>query len=232
MKIILGLILLILLSFPVWRLASRRRSLPCPVWLGWLVEMDNPFTRTNRASTILSLLDIRPGMFVADVGCGPGRLSIPLAQNVGKEGHVIAMDMQEGMLSRTCQKAKASGLDNITFLKAGAGSGALAGYRFDRVLLVTVLGEIPDPKPALAEIYQALKPDGILSVTEIIFDPHFQKKESVLQLASSIGFKEKGFYGNAIAYTLHLEKQPARQQYPSIPHHKDKQWMNSQRKPQ
>lgn len=206
MNILLGIGLLMLFSFPVWRLASRRKNLPCPVWLGWLVEMDNPFTRTHRAETILSRLDIRPGMLVADVGCGPGRLTLPLARKVGKEGHVVAMDIQQGMLDRTRLKAAAEGLDNITFLRAGAGSEALAGCHFDRILLVTVLGEIPDPKPALAEMYKALRPDGLLSVTEIIFDPHFQRKKTVIRLAESMGFKERAFYGNAIAYTLHLEK--------------------------
>jgi ubiquinone/menaquinone biosynthesis C-methylase UbiE len=206
LKISLAFAALILLSFPIWRLASRRRSLPCPVWLRWLVEMDNPFTRTNRAEVILSHLNITPGMHVADVGCGPGRLVLPLARKVGKEGHVVAMDIQEGMLKRTRQKTEAAGLDNITFLRAGAGSGALAGYRFDRILLVTVLGEIPDPEPALAEIHKALKPGGLLSVTEIIFDPHFQRKKTVIRLAQNAGFKERAFYGNALAYTLLLEK--------------------------
>ena len=32
-----------------WRFASRRASLPCPVWLRWFVELDNPFTSTNRS---------------------------------------------------------------------------------------------------------------------------------------------------------------------------------------
>jgi len=41
-------------------------------------------------------------------------------------------------------------------------------------VLVTVLGEVPDREAALREIFDALKPGGILSVTEIIFDPHFQ----------------------------------------------------------
>ncbi len=42
--ILIGLVALIVLIFPLWQLASRRRSLPCPVWLRWLVELDNPFT--------------------------------------------------------------------------------------------------------------------------------------------------------------------------------------------
>ena len=71
---------------------------------------------------------------------------------------------------------------------------------------MTVLGEIPDREAALREILAALKPGGMLSVTEIIFDPHFQSRATITQLARSAGFREKAFYGNRIAYTLNLEK--------------------------
>ena len=71
---------------------------------------------------------------------------------------------------------------------------------------MTVLGEIPDRESALKEIHSALKPGGILSVTEVIFDPHFQRRESVLRLAQAAGFRERNFFGRSLAYTLHLEK--------------------------
>lgn len=206
MSILFSIIGLVLLIFIVWRLVSRRRSLPCPVWLRWFVELDNPFTRTNRAEEIISHLGLRPGMTVVDVGCGPGRLAIPLARHVGSQGHVVAMDLQAGMLNRTREKAGAANLENICFLHAGVGEGKLERCRFDRALMVTVLGEIPDRQAALKEIFDALKPGGILSVTEIIFDPHFQPRPTVTHLARTAGFQETAFWGNRIAYTLHLQK--------------------------
>ena len=81
---------------------------------------------------------------------------------------------------------------------------------YDMALLVTVLGEIPDKIPALNEIYTSLKPGGILSITEIIFDPHFQSRKKVLHLANRVGFKEKNFFGWQLAYTIHLEKPAGR----------------------
>ena len=184
----------------------RRFSLPCPVWLGWMVELDNPFTKTNRAAVIIEYLDIQPGMAVMDVGCGPGRLTIPAARQVGEEGRVMAVDIQSGMLDRVRVKAKAAHLDNIQFLNAGVGEDKLGKNEFDRALLVTVLGEIPDREAAMKEIYGALKPGGLLSVTEVIFDPHFQRRQTVTRLAKAAGFCEKAFYGNAVAYTMHFEK--------------------------
>jgi ubiquinone/menaquinone biosynthesis C-methylase UbiE len=153
----------------VWRFASRRHSIPCPVWLRWLVELDNPFTKTNRAAVIIEHHGLEPAMTVVDVGCGPGRVTMPVARQVGKSGKVVAMDIQAGMLDRAKEKARAANQGNIEFLHAGVGEGKLGHGQFDRVLLVTVLGEIPDRDAALKEIFSALKPGGILSVTEIIF---------------------------------------------------------------
>jgi precorrin-6B methylase 2 len=202
----ISLVSVCLIIFLVWRLASRRRSLPCPVWLRWLVELDNPFTKTNRAAVIIEHLGLQPGMAVIDVGCGPGRLTIPLAKQVGEQGEVVAMDMQAGMLDRARQKAEESKLKNIRFLHAGVGEGRLETNQFDRALLVTVLGEIPDREAALKEIFDSLKAGGILSVTEIMFDPHFQGRHTVARLAELAGFRPTAFFGNRIAYTLHLAK--------------------------
>jgi ubiquinone/menaquinone biosynthesis C-methylase UbiE len=171
-----------------------------------MVEMDNPFTETNRASVIIGLLGLQPGMKVLDAGCGPGRLAIPAAQAIGSQGELTALDLQSGMLARVQEKARTAGLSNIRFMQAGLGSGKLDKAYYDRAMLVTVLGEIPEQETALQEIYQALKPGGILSVTEVIFDPHFQSREAVLRVADRGGFRKVGFFGKSLAYTMHFEK--------------------------
>lgn len=200
---IIGLGLLIAFG---WRFASRRQSLPCPVWLGWLVELDNPFAKTNRADVIVQHLNLQAGMKVLDVGCGPGRLTIPIADKIGPQGEVVAIDIQPGMLRRAQEKAQAAHLNNIQFLQIGVGTGQLERNRYDRALLVTVLGEIPDQKTVLKEIFEALKPGGLLSVTELIFDPHFQRLSAVRELATAVGFNEQGCFGNRFSFTLNLAK--------------------------
>jgi 2-polyprenyl-3-methyl-5-hydroxy-6-metoxy-1,4-benzoquinol methylase len=204
--IIFGLVGLVILVTILWRFASRRHSLPCPVWLSWLVELDNPFAKIDRSDVIIEHLDLQPGMTVLDIGCGPGRLTIPAARQVGPQGQVVAIDVQPGMLRRAQDKAKAANLTNIQFQGAAVGEGKLEHNQADRALLVTVLGEIPDRQSALKEIFDALKPGGILSVTEIIFDPHYQRRSTILRLAGTVGFQEKTFFGNWIAFTLNLLK--------------------------
>lgn len=203
---LIGLLLLAALAALVWRFASERTSIPCPSWLSWLVEFNNPFFKSYHARTLIQRLDLQPGMRILDVGCGPGRLTIPAAKQVGPQGEVVAIDIQSGMLRRAQKKAQAANLKNIRFLQAGAGEGKLESGQADRALLVTVLGEIPDREAALKEIFEALKPGGWLSVTEILVDPHYQTRGAILRLAGAIGFRPMEYYGNRVAFTLILEK--------------------------
>ena len=204
--ILLTLIVLVILFAVAWRIASRRYTLPCPVWMKWMLDPPSSGGVSARTQKTIGLLDIRPGMCVLDAGCGPGRLTIPLARVAGPEGEVTAMDLQEGMLREVQDRARAAELSNIRFLLAGIGEGKLERDRFDRAVLITVLGEIPHRDAALREIFAALKPGGILLVEETIRDPHFQTRNTVTRLAGSVGFIEKEFSGNWFSYILTWEK--------------------------
>jgi ubiquinone/menaquinone biosynthesis C-methylase UbiE len=204
--ITIGLILLAGIIVIIRRFSSNRSSLPCPTWLSWLVELDNPLFRNNSARQISQHLALESGMQVLDLGCGPGRLTIPIAKTIGVEGEVTAFDIQPGMLKRVQTKAQTEDLNNIRFVQGGAGEGKLGYNQFDRALLVTVLGEVPNQEAAMQEIFDSLKPGGILSMTEVIADPHFQTRDKVTHLANSVGFIEKAFFGNRFSFTINFEK--------------------------
>ena len=203
-----GLVVLFVATQLVWRYASRRRTLPCPSWLSWLLT--NPLGSGEGGSApILSRLDLKPGMRVLDVGCGPGRVSIPAAQRVGPEGQVVSLDIQEAMLKRLQQRAAARGVANIRTICGPAEEAALEADSCDRALLVWVLGEIPDQAAALRRIFAALKPGGLLSITETLRDPHYQRVGTVLRLAESTGFCRGEYYKSCLSYTIHFVKPAA-----------------------
>ena len=193
------------------RLASRWHPLPCPISLIWL--LDNPFTAHYYAS-ILSRLDLSPGLSVLDAGCGPGLLTLPIARAVGLQGGLLALDVQAGMIQRAKDAAAQAGMSNIAFLVAGLGEGKLPEASFDRALLVTVLGEIPDRPAALREIHSSLKPGGFLSITEILYDPDYQPRGRVKALALEAGFQVRNEFGNWFTFTLNVERPHAA----SVPH--------------
>ena len=185
-----------------WRYAARHRSLPCPVALAGL--LDHPFSRWLPPS--LDKLELAPGLKVLDAGCGPGRLTLPAARAVGPEGVVVALDLQPGMLRRLEQRLGRAGIANVRPVFADLTRPPLRDNTFDRALLVTVLGEIPDRDAALGAIFDALKPGGILSITEILGDPHYQRRPTVLRLAAAAGFEVHREYSGLAQYTMNLRK--------------------------
>ena len=202
--VILVLIAMVIFGL-LWRIASRLWFLPCPWWL--IVFIEKKFEQTlARSSTLLDRAGVALGMQVLDVGCGAGRLSLAAAERVGSSGRVVALDIKEPMILRLQGRLVERGLSNVYPVLAGAGEGKLECETFDRAFLVTVLGEIPDRSKAMREIYEALKPGGLLSVTEMFPDPHYQTRNKVRELAGQAGMRFDQSFGNAMAFTMHFLK--------------------------
>jgi ubiquinone/menaquinone biosynthesis C-methylase UbiE len=198
-----------------WRLLARKLTLPCPAALIWLLE-NRLMERVAGSKILIERAKIERGMRVLDAGCGPGRVTLPVAEHVGPQGEVVALDVQAGMLERLAERIQAKGLGNIRPMQAALGEGILGRGQFDRALMVTVLGEVPDRSAALGEIYQALRPGGILSVTEVLPDPHYQARRTVHALGQSVGFKVDEVYSGIRSYTMNLVR-PGGQQPSAAP---------------
>lgn len=188
----------------VWRYASRRRALPCPRWLGFF--LDNPLAG-KEANLQITRAKLEPGMNVLDAGCGTGRLTLPVARLVGPQGRVLAVDIQQKMLDAVSARVSAAGLKNVAIRKVALGEGAFQEQNaFDRAFLTAVLGEIPNRLQALREIHVALKPGGILSISEIMLDPHYQSPSRTRQLAEQAGLRFECQFGNPFKFTAHFVK--------------------------
>jgi ubiquinone/menaquinone biosynthesis C-methylase UbiE len=183
----------------VWRVAS----LPCPWWLVPLLE--NPYFQVVAgAELLMDRAGIGPGMSVLDAGCGPGRLTVPIAKRVGPAGRVVALDRQLRMLQRLQRRITDHDLTNVETIFGKLGEDLLPPAAFDVAVLVTVLGEIPDQAGALAEIRGALRAGGVLSVTEVLPDPHYQTLAQVRALAAEAGLAEQRLFEGRAGYTINL----------------------------
>ena len=72
--------------------------------------------------------------------------------------------------------------------------------------LVTTLGEIPDRAGAIAQCFRALKSGGILSISEMLPDPHYQSKTTVRRLAEAAGFQLQSVEGGMWLFTANFVK--------------------------
>src|ERR687889_441654 len=186
-------------------LRQRRRPVPIPPPLTFLFE--NPLVEAFAGSELLvERLDLAPGMRVLDAGCGPGRLTIPVARAVEPTGEIVALDSQRAMLEKLEPRLEAESITNVLLLEAGLGEGVLESESFDRILLSFVLGEVRDRQAAGRELYAALKPGGILSVTEGFGDPDYRRPTSVRREVESAGFELVERFGGFPVYTLNFRR--------------------------
>jgi ubiquinone/menaquinone biosynthesis C-methylase UbiE len=114
---------------------------------------------------------VRPGTVAADLGCGPGYFTIPIAKIVRPTGKVYAVDSHEESIRAVKRKSMAQGLENI--IETHASSAATVDFiptaTVDFVFANGLLCCMTDHKGAVAEIKRILKPSGLayLSVTKM-----------------------------------------------------------------
>jgi len=114
----------------------------------------------------LALLDIHPGMVVADVGAGTGYMTIRLARLVGDTGRVYANDIQPAMLDVVRRKSEEARLTNVAVVLGTESDARLPARSLDLALLVDVYHEFSNPQAMLVSIGLALKPGGRLVLIE------------------------------------------------------------------
>lgn len=203
--ILLALVAVILALNLGWRWASRRWSLPCPAFLAWSFE--NPtLQRFNGTRIVLDRLGLRPGENVLEIGPGPGRLLIPAASRVLPDGEAVGIDIQPGMIARLKHRADQAGVTNLKAILGDAAQPHVPESSFDLVYLCAALGEIPDRAATLTQCYRALKPRGILSITEMFGDPHYQRRSVVRRLAEDAGFRLDSVRGGWWLFTADFIK--------------------------
>ncbi|MQG87843.1 MAG: class I SAM-dependent methyltransferase [SAR202 cluster bacterium] len=115
--------------------------------------------------SMIALVPIHNDNIVADIGSGPGWLSIPLAKYV-YAGKCYAIDVQKDMLKHVKNQAEEAKLKNIETLVSKENSIPLEDNSIDGVALSDVLNEASRPKTLIKEATRLLKKSGWISIVD------------------------------------------------------------------
>lgn len=111
-------------------------------------------------------LFLRAGFNVADFGCGGGYFTTLIADKVGPEGKVFAIDIQEDALIGTKELAETLGYKNIEFHRADLKKTVFESDFFDVVFMSQVLFQNQKINEIFKEARRILKNGGYLIVLE------------------------------------------------------------------
>ncbi|AWL41684.1 MULTISPECIES: methyltransferase domain-containing protein [unclassified Streptomyces] len=121
--------------------------------------------RTAANSAAFLLDELRPGLRVLDVGCGPGTITADLAALVAP-GRVTAVDTGSGILGQAAEVAAERGLDNVEFAVADVHALDFPDDSFDVVHAHQVLQHVGDPVQALREMRRVCRPGGVVAARD------------------------------------------------------------------
>ncbi len=168
-----------------------------------LIPFRNIFLSPKR---LIQRLDLKEDHHVLEIGPGPGYFSTHVAK-VLKRGRLVLLDIQQEMLDYAKKRLDKRGITNVEFKLTDGNSLDLESNTFDRVFMVTVIGEVNNKETYLKEIHRVLKEDGILSISEAAGDPDKLSIDELQSLASAHGFEVSERFGNRLHYTVNFKKQ-------------------------
>jgi SAM-dependent methyltransferase len=206
-----AVIIIVVSAIVVW-LVLHEIPFPMPYWAGVVIE--GPWRRLLfPADVTLSRMALGPGMRVVEVGCGTGYLSREVARRIEPGGMLFCVDVQPQMVEKTLQRLERQGVHNVQGFVAPAQKLPFDIFDIDLVFLVYVLGEIPesDRLPALREALRVLRPGAVLSISEVMFDPHYRFRNDVVKLCRQAGFELASIEGSLFSYTATFRRPKPRE---------------------
>ncbi|HYG75072.1 MAG TPA: methyltransferase domain-containing protein [Planctomycetota bacterium] len=161
----------------------------------WLVRESRE--REEECSKLIKALNVKPGQLICDLGSGNGFYTLKLAPLVGKEGKLLAVEIQKEMLDMLQKRAAVAEITNVECILGTLWDPKLPEGKLDMVLMVDVYHELSHPEHILAAVRKSLKPDGRMVLVEFrMEDPkvpikllHKMSKAQIMKEIPPNGFK-------------------------------------------
>lgn len=150
----------------------------------------------------LSVLKLRDGESVLDIGCGPGDRVVELAREVGPGGKAVGIDYSAALIDEAHKRWDASGLP-VSFHVGDAHTLPFPDASFDACRAERVFVHLQDPPRALSEMVRVARPGARIAVfdmdadTLIVDSPNRAVTRKVLDLRAD-QFRSKGWIGRRL----------------------------------
>jgi ubiquinone/menaquinone biosynthesis C-methylase UbiE len=147
-------------AVPARQLSPR----PVPEWIERLESPER--VASLKIDYIMSSLGLKPGTVVADIGAGPGVLTVPIAKAVAP-ARVYAVEIEQAFLDHIKDKAQKADVTNIVTVLGEFSDPKLPARDADVVLFHDVLHHIKERAAYLKATAQYVKPGGRIAIVEL-----------------------------------------------------------------
>lgn len=152
----------------------------------------------QKPDEVLSTLNIKPGIAIADIGAGSGYFTRRFAQEVGEAGKVFAIDVEQKMLDYNQKEINKLGLSNRTeFILTQPGDPSLQDHSVDLIFFCNAYHHLENHSAYLTKAKSALKTNGRIVIIDFYHDErsgklsfpkhHLVPKEQVIEHMKQAG---------------------------------------------
>ena len=128
---------------------------------------------------------IPAGARVLDCAAGTGEFSLAAAKRAGS---VLCTDQSEAMLARARKKVRKRGLSNVSFARRDITALPDPDGSFDAVIAANVLHLLPDPEPAVRELWRVVAPGGRLILPTYLQGKAGTAYGAMIKIYQGVGF--------------------------------------------
>jgi ubiquinone/menaquinone biosynthesis C-methylase UbiE len=115
---------------------------------------------------LVKLLELKPGMTIADVGAGFGAWTVQFSKVVGPSGRVYSTDVGAAQLAALRAAAQRDGFGNVIVLEGATNTSNLPALCCDTILIRDAYHHLTQPDAIVKSLAAALKPGGRLAVID------------------------------------------------------------------
>jgi ubiquinone/menaquinone biosynthesis C-methylase UbiE len=133
----------------------------------WVERFEREGRETfDKRHDILAACGVEPGMEVADIGAGSGLFTRMLAEKVGTDGHVYAVDIAKPFVDDIRKRTREAGFDNVTGVVCTPADPSLEPASIDLAFICDTYHHFEFPYKTMVQLHRALRPGGRVVIVD------------------------------------------------------------------